>query len=339
MASNSIIIKTSWEGFMWNHVLARLSFPCRLPARLFLALILTTSAIGVGTAQAQSTGYTQTRYPIVLVHGLLGFDRLLGVYDYFYGIPGDLRAGGAKVYTANVSSSNFSEVRGEQLIRYLDSIKAATGAQKFNLIGHSHGGPTARYVASVRPDLVASMTSVGAPHTGSKTADGLATLAPPGSLQERLAAGFVTALSVFVELLSGDNDPQNALGALASLSTTGSANFNARFPQGKPTSACGQGAAVVNGVRYYSMGGTAVLTNFLDVSDPLLGASGLFFGSESNDGLVGRCSSHWGVVLRDDYSWNHGDEINQVLGLRSLFSSSPISVYRAQANRLKLLGL
>ena len=60
---------------------------------------------------------------------------------------------------------------------------------------------------------------------------------------------------------------------------------------------------------------------------------------ESNDGLVGRCSSHWGVVLRDDYSWNHGDEINQVLGLRSLFSSSPVSVYRAQANRLKLLGL
>ena len=31
-------------------------------------------------------GYTQTRYPIVLVHGLFGFDKLLGV-DCFYGIP------------------------------------------------------------------------------------------------------------------------------------------------------------------------------------------------------------------------------------------------------------
>ena len=314
---------------MWNKTITK----------IVLAVAFATASLGFNTAQAQSTGYTQTRYPIVLVHGLLGFDRLLGVYDYFYGIPGDLRSGGARVYTANVSSSNFSEVRGEQLIRYLDSIRAATGAQKFNLIGHSHGGPTARYVASVRPDLVASMTSVGAPHTGSKTADGLATIAPPGSLQERLAAGFVTALSVFVELLSGDNDPQDALGALKSLSTTGATAFNTRFPQGKPTTSCGQGAAVVNNVRYYSMGGTNVLTNFLDVSDPLLGAAGLFFGSESNDGLVGRCSSHWGVVLRDDYSWNHGDEINQVLGLRSLFSSSPTSVYRAQANRLKLLGL
>ncbi len=34
----------------------------------------------------QGAGYTQTRYPIVLVHGLFGFDKLLGV-DYFYGIP------------------------------------------------------------------------------------------------------------------------------------------------------------------------------------------------------------------------------------------------------------
>ena len=48
------------------------------------------------TAQAAST-YTKTRYPIVLVHGLLGFDSLLGVYDYFYGIPQALRSGGATV--------------------------------------------------------------------------------------------------------------------------------------------------------------------------------------------------------------------------------------------------
>jgi triacylglycerol lipase len=319
-----IMIQHILGGIMWRKI-------------VLIALALGLFFSGPA-AQAQST-YTQTRYPIVLVHGLLGFDRLLGVYDYFYGIPGELRAGGAKVYVANVSSSNFSEVRGEQLIRYLDSIKAATGAQKFNLIGHSHGGPTVRYVASVRPDLVASMTSVGAPHTGSKTADGLATIAPPGSAQETLAAGLVNALSTFVELLSGDNDPQNALGALKSLSSAGAATFNAKFPQGKPTTACGQGAAVVNGVRYYSIGGTSVLSNILDVSDPLLAASSLFFGWEDNDGLVGRCSSHWGVVLRDDYGWNHGDEVNQVLGLRSLFSSSPISVYRAQANRLKLLGL
>ena len=104
-------------------------------------------------------------------------------------------------------------------------------------------------------------------------------------------------------------------------------------------SACGQGAASVNGVRYYSLGGTSVLTNVLDASDPLLGAGSLFFGWEANDGLVGRCSSHLGVVLRDDYGWNHLDEVNQMFGLRGCFPSSPASVLRAQANQLKNAGL
>lgn len=307
----------------------------RTLTRVALLLLALLAAI---PASAQS-GYTQTRHPIVLVHGLLGFDSLLGIYDYFYGLPGELRSGGARVYIANVSSSNYSEVRGEQLIRYLDQLKATYGHTKFNLIGHSHGGPTIRYVASVRPDLVASITTIGSPHTGSAVADGLATVAPPGSLLERTLAGFVNALSVFIEFLSNDADPQNALGALASLNSAGAASFNNRHPQGRPTSACGQGAAVVNGIRYYSMGGTSVLTNILDASDAMLGASSLFFGFEQNDGLVGRCSSHWGVVLRDDYGWNHLDEVNQILGLRGLFASSPASVYRAQANRLKSAGL
>ena len=238
---------------------------------VFFALIFSFS---FSTAQAQ-TGYTQTRHPIVLVHGLLGFDSLLGILDYFHGIPSELRSGGAKVYVANVSSSNFSEVRGEQLIRYLDGLRATSGSAKFNLIGHSHGGPTIRYVAAVRPDLVASILTVGAPHTGSKVADGLRTIAPRGSLLESLTAGLVNALSIFIEALSGDNDPQDALGALASLSSAGAAQFNTRFPQGRPTTSCGQGAEVVNGIRYYSIGGTSVLTNVFDVSDGF--ACGVFF--------------------------------------------------------------
>lgn len=301
----------------------------------FAALLLCLTS----TAALAQSGYTQTRHPIVLVHGLLGFDSLLGVYDYWYGMPADLRAGGARVYIADVSASNFSEVRGEQLIRQLDSLRAIHGHAKFNLIGHSHGGPTIRYVAAVRPDLVASITSIGAPHTGSKVADALDTTLPVGSPLRPLVAGFVNALSGFIEFLSGSRDPQNALGALASLSSRGAADFNRRFPQGMPATACGQGAAVVNGIRYYSWGGTAVLTHVLDASDPLLGAGSLFFGFEQNDGLVGRCSSHLGVVLRNDYPWNHLDQVNQVLGLTRWFTPDPKAVLRAHANRLKNAGL
>ncbi len=289
-------------------------------------------------AQAQST-YTRTKYPIVLVHGLFGFDSILGVYDYWYGIGDELKAGGASVYTASVSAANSSEVRGEQLIRDLDRLRAITGKSKFNLMGHSHGGPTVRYVASVRPDLVASVTLIGAPNTGSPVADGVSGALPPGSPLRTFVAGFVNAFAGFLGAVSGNLDPQNSLAALGSLSTAGSSAFNARHPQGKPTTSCGSGAATVNGIRYYSMSGTSVLTNVFDISDAALGAGGLFFGFEQNDGLVGRCSSRWGTVLRDDYGWNHLDEVNQFLGLRGLFSSSPQSVYRAQANRLQSLGL
>ena len=303
--------------------------------QLLAALLLCVLPFGVS---AQS-GYTQTKNPIVLVHGLLGFDSILGVYDYWYGMPADLRSGGAKVHVASVSASNFSEVRGEQLIRDLDTLRALHGYRKFNLIGHSHGGPTIRYVAAVRPDLVASVTTVGSPHTGSKVADALDTSLPPGSPLRPVVAGFVNALSTFIAVMSGNRDPQDALGALASLNSRGAKQFNTRFPQGMPATACGQGAAVSNGIRNYSWGGTSVATHLLDASDPLMIAGSLFFAGEANDGLVGRCSSHFGTVLRDDYGWNHLDEVNQFLGLRGLFSSSPASVLRAQANRLKTLGL
>lgn len=289
-------------------------------------------------AMAQSD-YTKTKYPVVLVHGLFGFDKLFGSYDYWFNIPQELRAGGAKVYAVNVSSANSSAVRGEQVIDELETLKALYGYQKFNLIGHSHGGPTARYVASVRPDLVASVTSVGAPHTGSKVADVITSVAPDQSLLRSIVSGLTNAFANVIEFVSGDADPQDSVAALGSLDSTGAAAFNAQHPQGMPTTACGSGAAVVNNIRYYSVGGTSVLTNVLDPIDGGLVASSLAFGFSANDGLVGRCSSHLGVVLRDDYPWNHLDEVNQTLALRGLFTPSPVSFYRSQANRLKAAGL
>ncbi|WP_415058143.1 triacylglycerol lipase [Halopseudomonas sp.] len=304
--------------------------------RLSLALgIIATVAICV-PAQAD---YTQTKYPIVLAHGMLGFDKLLGV-NYWYGIPSALRSGGATVYSTSVSQLDTSEKRGEQLLAQVESIVAISGKQKVNLIGHSHGGPTIRYVAAVRPDLVASVTSVGAPHKGSKAADFIRNV-PEGSAGEAAVAGIVNGLGALINFLSGSNttSPQNALGALESLNSVGAAQFNARFPQGLPTSSCGQGAYSVNGVRYYSWGGTSPLTNVFDVSDALLGATSLTFGFEANDGLVGRCSSHLGMVIRDNYRMNHLDEVNQVFGLTSIFETNPTSVYRQHANRLRNAGL
>ncbi|TYP61438.1 triacylglycerol lipase [Stutzerimonas stutzeri] len=285
-----------------------------------------------------SSGYTQTRYPIVLAHGMLGFDSILGI-DYWYGIPQALRRDDAQVYVTEVSQLNTSELRGEELLQQVEEIVAISGKPKVNLVGHSHGGPTVRYVAAVRPDLVASVTSVGAPHKGSDVAD-LIRQIPEGSGGEAILAGIINGMGALIHFLSGSTstEPQDSLGTLESLNSEGAARFNAKYPQGVPTSACGEGAYKVNGVRYYSWSGTSPLTNPLDVSDAMMGAGSLAF-DEPNDGLVGRCSSHLGMVIRDNYRMNHLDEVNQVFGLTSLFETDPVTVYRQHANRLKNAGL
>lgn len=311
------------------------------------ALVLATGLFAAAPASAFSwpwqtasttSYYTQTRYPIVLVHGLFGYDTALGA-DYFYRIPQALQKDGAKVYLVQVSAANSTEVRGEQLLSQIRQILAISGAQKVNLIGHSHGGPTARYAASIRPDLVASVTSVGGVNKGSRVADIVRGIAPAGSISEALAKSIADALAKLISLASGGSSlPQNSVAALDSLTTAGSARFNARFPEGVPTTACGEGAYSVKGVRYYSWSGGSTYTNVLDPVDIPLATLGLAFG-EKNDGLVSSCSSRLGQVIRDDYGMNHLDEINGTLGLVNLFETNPVTLYRQHANRLKNAGL
>ncbi len=309
-----------------------------MQVRRIAALLLAASATFTA-AHAQAAGYTQTRYPIVLVHGLFGFDNI-GPVEYFYGIPSALRSGGATVYTPQVSAANSTEVRGEQLLLEVKKIVAVTGKPKVNLIGHSHGGPTIRYVASVRPDLVASATSVAGVNKGSAVADILLGIAPPGSLSRDVITTIATGLGKLLSLLSGSSTlPQNSLAAAQSLSTAGSAKFNAAHPAGLPTTACGEGAYQVNGVAYFSWSGASNYTNVLDILDPALAVTGLAFGGAKNDGLVSSCSSHLGKVIRDDYAMNHADEINQSVGIVNLFEVNPVSVFRQHANRLQGMGL
>ncbi len=296
-------------------------------------------ALALLPATTQAAGYTQTKYPIVLVHGLFGFDNI-GPVEYWYGIPSALRADGAKVYVAQVSAANSTEVRGEQLLTQVKQILAATGAAKVNLIGHSHGGPTIRYVASVRPDLVASATSVGGVNKGSAVADVLLGIAPPGSLSNTVLVSITNGLANIINFLSGGGGlSQNSLAAAQSLSTAGSIKFNQAHPEGIPTSSCGEGAYTANGVSYFSWSGAKAYTNIFDPIDPALALTSLAFAGAKNDGLVASCSSHLGRVIRDDYAMNHLDEVNQTVGLVNLFETSPVTLYRQQANRLQGLGL
>lgn len=280
--------------------------------------------------------YTQTQHPIVLSHGFMGFDSMLGLIDYWPGIVDRLEDGGATVYVAQVGAMNSSEVRGEQLIAQIENFLAINGGSKVNLIGHSQGGLDARYVATVRPDLVASITTIGSPHK-----DGVAGAFGDDAPDDSIMA-LLEVMAGLIQLLSGNASETNAEAAAAMFSATGIAQFNANYPIGLPATDCGQGPESVNidghAIRVYSWGGTGILTTGVDPSDALMAITGLLVGGQ-NDGLVPRCDTHLGRVIRDNYFHNHLDLTNMLFGLAPLVESDPKSIFRAHANRLKKAGL
>jgi triacylglycerol lipase len=168
-------------------------------------------------------------------------------------------------------------------------------------------------------------------------ADFVQKLTGEDTLRQRAVFGLVTGLGHVIDFASGGGLPQSGRGAMNSLSSQGAAAFSQRFPQGIPDG-CGEGDHEVDGVRYYSWGGVSHWTTGIDPSDFLMWLTGLPF-SEPNDGLVGRCSSHLGQVIRDDYPINHLDEINQVLGLHGFGGTDPVQLMIEHAQRLKAAGL
>ncbi|MBY0526172.1 MAG: hypothetical protein K2R98_22450 [Gemmataceae bacterium] len=114
------------------------------------------------------------RAPIVLVHGLLGFDelKLCGwtLASYFPGIPEFLRAAGNHVLVPRLSMTCGVAERAAQLRDYLD---LHIPNEPVHLLAHSMGGLDSRYLIS-RLGLakrVLSLTTIGTPHRGTAFAD------------------------------------------------------------------------------------------------------------------------------------------------------------------------
>ena len=307
----------------------------RMVARLSVLVISLVSA-----SFLYASDYTSTKHPIVLVHGFMGFDKFAGI-EYFYRIPSDLTGSGASVYVVKLSALNNNEVRGEQLIEQIEGILAVTGAEKVNLISHSQGGLAARYAASVVPGYVASVTAIATPNSvdGFPLGEWVSQDYPPGTSEGDLIAEIVTSLAQLIDLYSGiDQLPQDYNAFLNALNEAGLAKFNANHPQALVTTTCGVGASVVDYIHYYSWSGAKVATNLFDISDYAMIMASEITGTDS-DGMVTRCGSHLGDVIRDNYPMNHLDEINHLFGFYGLFSTNPLVTYRAHANRLKNIGL
>lgn len=286
-----------------------------------------------------------TQFPILLVHGLFGFDNIAGV-ELFHGIKQALRAAGARVFIPYLSATHSNEARGEQLLAQMERVLSGTGAAKVNLIGHSQGALAARYAAALAPDRVASVTSVSGPNHGCELADFLRKALTPGRLPGHVANKVATLFADFISLLSGQAPlAPNAVAALAALTTEGVGAFNDKYPQGLPKNWGGNGPEIVNGVRYYSWSGTLrdISGEELDAMDPMqifCRAFSEYFITEAgqNDGLVGRFSSHLGKVIRSDYPLDHLDAIDQTAG-KVRKGTDPVQLYVRHAERLRKAGL
>jgi triacylglycerol lipase len=232
----------------------------------------------------------ETKYPIVLIHGMLGFSVLCFYIEYWGNLPFHLEMNGAKVYCAELSQAHDIETRGEQLILQLKS----WGHKKYNLIGHSQGGLDARHVHAKVPELIASVLTICTPHHGSKIADLVYNAIESLPLGSSLLWKAGNLASHTIGLLSGNIHQQDFKKAINSLTTHGLEKFNAKYPKGITENNFDED-------KLYSMGIYNVEPNGkYDMIGILMKLSGyLFYGKQENDGVVAKYSMQFGLYMEE----------------------------------------
>jgi triacylglycerol lipase len=267
-----------------------------------------------------------TRYPIVLLHGFLGWDQVFA-FDYFYKVRTTLRAQGYDVFATAVNPVQTVAVRARELAPQLDAIMQATGAPRLNIIAHSMGGLDARYlIAQMGFDRkIASLTTIGTPHRGSPI---------PGLVFKFLGKGDNLLYKAFEYLVAGflgkgQRQPTD-LDIRANLQNLSpeflERDFNPRNPDSPD-------------VYYQSYAGASSLTGWGtgDRMDPLLAPFQIAFGlGKRNDGLVAEDSAEWGRY-RGTVSADHIDLIGQLFGSTSS-RFRHLSFYQNLASDLADLG-
>lgn len=235
----------------------------------------------------------QTRYPVVMVHGV--FFRDWQYHNYWGRIPRALKGNGASVFYGRQQSSLSIADSAAELKAEIFRILSETGAEKVNIVAHSKGGLDARYAISrlgMAP-YVASLTTINTPHRGCQFADALLS-----SLPQWLICFAVSRYNALFHKL-GDSAP-DFLAGVQDLTAASCAVFNAETPD-------------MPGVYYQSV--TSRMHSVRSAGFPLnLGylLSKKYEGE--NDGLVSVSSAIWsnymGLLSAGKKGISHGDMID-----------------------------
>lgn len=165
----------------------------------------------------------QTRYPVVMVHGI--FFRDWQFLNYWGRVPQALKKNGAVVYYGSQQSSRSIADSAAEIKAEIERVLLETGAEKVNVVAHSKGGLDTRYAISRlgMADKIASLTTINTPHRGCLFVDALLNTLPGWLI--RFAASRYNAL--FRKL--GDEAP-DFLAGVKDLTASACASFNENVP-------------------------------------------------------------------------------------------------------------
>jgi triacylglycerol lipase len=283
--------------------------------KLLLTILLATILLLPVSVFAGGSSYTcNTKYPIVLAHGMGASAQILGIVDYWWGIPEALEDEGAKVYITSVNGMDSTRNKAISFKNQFLQIKAITGAAKLNIIGHSHGCLYTRDAVSNLgiSSYVASHTSIAGPHRGSAIADIIVGIVPDS--MEWLVGGTLDFVYAFIFGDSSPNSLQNGYDLTRPY-------MNNTFNPNTPNKA---------GIYYQSWAAKAKISCPSVILEPtwlvLLAYEG------DNDGLVSVNSAKWGTFRGiEEAAWyspgcDHLNIVGQLFGITPGFDAGEFYV-------------
>ena len=271
-----------------------------------------------------------TRYPIVFLHGLAGFDSLLNVMDYWVGVEDIYATHGFHAEIHNVPAFDTTYVRVEEWKDILEELVEAGIGRRFNLIGHSQGGLDSRYLASLLdPDhRIVTVTTISTPHQGSAVAGALS-----GAMNGLPFDGAL--INAMMEM--GANifgvEGEDLAGQLEQMDPVHMIQFNEEVPDREDVhyfSWAGKSCRSLQFSCQFEQSGETVSSYFH------LAHAYMELEEGDNDGLVSVNSAEWGTFL-GVIPADHMDEVGHKFDL----STQPFNAtlfYLEEARRLSIEG-
>ncbi len=271
---------------------------------VFLIMIVPVLVFAAGSAPT-----CDTRFPVVLAHGMGAQAKILNIVDYWWGLEAALEDEGADVYITSVNGMDTTANKGASFKAQFLQILAITGKSKANIIGHSHGTIYTRYAITNLglASKVASHTSISGPHRGSSVADTIFNIVPK---QGWNLVG--DALDIVYTFLFGDTNPNSLDNGLEVTRPFMQNVFNPNCPDAP-------------GIYYQSYTSTIrYMSNSIVLEVPWLIA---LYYEGANDGLVSVSSAKWGNFrgVTEGALWSGGVDhlniVNQFFGITPGFDA------------------